>query len=59
MKRVEEPDRHIQYKILQNVVTSYYLLKDQIERSKEGVEHSRASHEKGVEAMKKILEKNS
>jgi hypothetical protein len=58
-KRIEEYDRHIQYKILQNVVTSYYLIKDQIEHStKEGVEHSRVSHEKGKEAMAKILGRN-
>lgn len=45
----------IQYKILQNVVTCYYLLKDQIERSEDGLRHSRASHEQGKTAMAKIL----
>jgi Arc/MetJ-type ribon-helix-helix transcriptional regulator len=49
-----QPDK-IHYKILENVVTSYYLIKDQLEYSKEGVERSRGSHEKGKKAMEKIL----
>ncbi len=54
-KADEKLSPNIQYQILQNVVTSYYLLKDQIELSKEGIERSHASHEKGKKAMAKIL----
>ncbi len=49
----------IQYKILENVVTSYYLLKDQIEHSKEGIERSHTSHERGKKAIEKILGQSS
>jgi Arc/MetJ-type ribon-helix-helix transcriptional regulator len=52
-------DDKIQYKILENVITSYYLLKDQIEHSKEGIERSHASHERGKKAIKKILGQSS
>jgi len=48
----------IQYKILQNVVTCYYLLKDQIEHlehSEESLERDRAAHERSRKAMEKIL----
>lgn len=54
-KKEIELNRKIQYKILQNVVACYYLLKDQIERSEEGLGHSRTSHEKTKKAMEKIL----
>lgn len=54
-----EFNNKIQYKILQNVVTSYYLLKDQIEHSEEGLKRSRVSHEKGEKAMKKILKQSA
>ena len=55
-KTAIELNNKIQYKILQNVITSYYLLKDQLEYSEEGLRQSRASHENGAKAMKKILE---
>ncbi len=54
-----ELNNKIQCKILQNVITSYYLLKDQIERSEEGLKYIRISHDKGKKAMTKILGQSS
>ncbi len=35
-----------QHKILQNVIICYYLIKDQIEHSEDGLECNHASHKK-------------
>ena len=54
-----ELNSKIQYKILQNVVTCYYLLKDQIEHSEESLERDRAAHERSRQAIEKILGQSS
>ncbi len=45
----------IQYKILQNVVTCYYLLKEQVTRTEDGLKRDRIAHERSKKAMEKIL----
>lgn len=50
-----ELNSKIQYKILQNVVTCYYLLKEQLVHTEEGLERDRTAHERGKKAMEKIL----
>ncbi len=58
-KAAIELNNKIQYKILQNVVTCYYLLKDQIEHSEESLERDRAAHERSRQAIEKILGQSS
>ncbi len=45
----------IQHKILHNVVTCYYLLKEQMVHTEEGLERDRTAHERSKKAMEKIL----
>lgn len=53
-----EISEKIQNKILQHVVTSYYLIKGQIVSSgEEGLQRNKLAHEKGEKAMLKILER--
>ena len=47
----------IQYKILQNVITCYYLLKEQMIHSEEGLKRDHAAHERSKKAIEKILGK--
>ena len=54
-----ELNNKIQYKILQNVVTCYYLLKEQMIHSEEGRKRDHTAHERGKKAMEKILGQNS
>lgn len=58
-KTAIELNNKIQYKILQNVVTCYYLLKDQIEHSEESLERDRAAHERSRQAIERILGQSS
>lgn len=52
----KDSNNKIQNKILQHVVTSYYLLKDQIVATgEEGLRRNKIAHEKGEKAMVKIL----
>ena len=53
-----EPNNKIQYKILQNVIACYYLLKEQMVHTEEGLERDHTAHEKGKKAMEKILGQN-
>jgi Arc/MetJ-type ribon-helix-helix transcriptional regulator len=48
----------IQYKILENVVACYYLLKEQMVHTEEGLERDRTAHERSKKAMTKILGEN-
>jgi hypothetical protein len=45
-KAAIELNNKIQYKILQNVVTCYYLLKEQLEHTEESLERDRTAHER-------------
>lgn len=50
-----ELNNKIQYKILQNVIACYYLLKEQIVHTEEGLERDHTAHERTKKAMEKIL----
>jgi hypothetical protein len=50
-----ELNNKIQYKILHNVVTCYYLLREQLVHTEEGLERNRTAHERSKTAMAKIL----
>jgi Arc/MetJ-type ribon-helix-helix transcriptional regulator len=50
---------HIQYKILQNTVACYYLLKEQMVHTEEGLERDHTAHERTKTAMAKILGQTS
>lgn len=54
-KAAIELNNKIQYKILQNVVACYYLLKEQLVHTEEGLERDRTAHERTKKAMAKIL----
>ncbi len=49
----------IQHKILHNVVTCYFLLKEQMVHTEEGLERDRRAHERSKKAMEKILGQRS
>jgi len=50
-----ELNNKIQYKILQNVIACYYLLKEQMIYTKEGLERDHKAHERTKKAIEKIL----
>ena len=50
-----ELNNKIQYKILQNVIACYYLLKEQMVHTEEGLERDHTAHERGKKAVEKIL----
>ncbi len=52
-------NKKIQHKILHNVVTCYYLLKEQMAHTKEGLQFDHTAHERSKKAMKKILDQYS
>ncbi|HQW57933.1 MAG TPA: hypothetical protein PK583_03150, partial [Gammaproteobacteria bacterium] len=53
-----ESNNKIQYKILQNVVACYYLLKEQMAYTEDGLKRERTAHERSERAMIKILGQN-
>lgn len=54
-----ELNNKIQYKILQNVIACYYLLKEQMVHTEEGLERNHTAHERTKKAMAKILGQSS
>jgi len=50
-----ELNNKIQYKILQNVIACYYLLKEQMVHTEEGLERDHTAHERTKKALEKIL----
>lgn len=54
-KAEKELNNKIQYKILQNVVACYYLIKEQLVHTEEGLERDHTAHERAKKAMVKIL----
>ena len=54
-KAAIELNNKIQHKILHNVVACYYLLKEQMDHTEEGLERDRTAHERTKKAMEKIL----
>ncbi len=53
-----ELNNKIQYKILQNVIACYYLLKEQMIHTEEGLKRDHTAHERTKKAMEKILEQH-
>ncbi len=53
-----ELNNKIQYKILQNVIACYYLLKEQMVYTEEGLKRDHIAHERAEKAMEKILGPN-
>lgn len=54
-KTAIELNNKIQYKILQNTVACYYLLKEQMVHTEEGLARDHMAHERTKKAMAKIL----
>ncbi len=53
-----ELNNKTQYKILQNVIACYYLLKEQMAHTEEGLKRDHTAHERSKKAMEKILGQN-